>query len=342
MENNISIGNHKIEEYKIDPQKVLCKSVIIYGKTNSGKSTMIEYILSKILDYTSSIFVISPTEPANNAYGQFLPKSLIHYDLEPDANGLTFVDKFFDWQEARANIYRRISKINTLEKLYNRYPSSEINSIIDKANTSIKLGKNIEQSEELKIKLYKRYILQNKKKLEAIKGLTEDEKYALEYININPYSILIFDDCAAEFKSQFKKPIFRKLFYQGRKSFITFIISCQSNTDLESNLRKNVGINIYTQGEVARSNFNLPSNGMSKAEIKKVNTIIPEVFKEQYRKLVHITDDKEGKYYYHLTADLATDLKEKVKKNLKTLCNRVEVKENLIKKTNVYSEQFKV
>lgn len=42
--------------------------------------------------------------------------------------------------------------------------------------------------------------------------LTEDEKFTLNYINLNPRLLLILDDCAAELHPLFTKEIFKSFF----------------------------------------------------------------------------------------------------------------------------------
>ena len=329
----------EIPEYPLKPEYILNRSIILYGKSNSGKSTVIKHIVSTVQSYISSLFVVSPTEPANNAYGEFLPKALIHYNLDKDANGKTFLDKFLDWQEARTSVYKRVSDLKTLRRIYEKNPNPTTDSTINKIRNAMSAStdpKQLKQCEEILIKIYKRYIKENKSKYNSM-NLDVDDTYIVKYINTNPYSVIIFDDCAAAFKKEFRSEIFRKLFYQGRHLYVTMLLSCQDNTDLDANLRKNAGINIFTQPSVVKTNFELKSNGYDKPTVSKVNKIIPTIF-QGYRKLIYLDNDPSLQHFYHYTAS-RNDIK--INPCIKELCKNVENKDSNINSTNVYLNHFK-
>ena len=157
---------------------------------------------------------------------------------------------------------------------------------------------------------------------------------------MNPRIVLIFDDCAAEFKQCFNRPVFKRLFYQGRHSYITSIFCNQDDTDLPANLRKNVSINIFTQPAVAKANFERGSNKYSKDMIKKAENLYEEVF-IGYRKLIFIDNDSNKNMFYHYTAKIVEPFKFG-STSLHSLCSAVATEEGSIDKQNKYYSIFKI
>jgi hypothetical protein len=146
--------------------------------------------------------------------------------------------------------------------------------------------------------IYKKFITPEYEELWARSDLSEDERYSLAYIAFNPRLLLIFDDCAAQLKPFFTKDIFRLLFYQNRHSFITVIISCQDDTDLPANLRKNAYVSFFTEPVVCSSNFERSSNKFGKPARAYIADIAPDIFRGN-RKLAYIREDERRQHFYH-------------------------------------------
>ncbi|NBP85256.1 MAG: hypothetical protein EBU54_08710 [Mycobacteriaceae bacterium] len=146
--------------------------------------------------------------------------------------------------------------------------------------------------------VYKKFVAPGYEELWARDDISEDERYSLAYLTFNPRLLLIFDDCAAQLKPFFTKDIFRMLFYQNRHSFITVILSCQDDTDLPANLRKNAFVSFFTEPVVCASNFERASNKFSKPARAYVAEIAPEVFRGN-RKLAYIREDERRQHFYH-------------------------------------------
>ena len=100
----------------------------------------------------------------------------------------------------------------------------------------------------------------------------------MAYLELNPRVLLVFDDAAAEIKSYFNKPIFRKIFYQSRHSFITSVFAVQDDSDLPPNLRKNVALSLFMTPAVAKSNFDRASNKYSKELTQVANGLYGDIF----------------------------------------------------------------
>ena len=343
----------RVPEFSSNANKYLNKSIVLYGKSNSGKTTIVKYILFLLKPYVPIAFVISPTEPSNRAYEDFIDKTLIHYDLAIDKKqeDAGFLDKFWAWQEMRASIYNKVKRLDVLRTITGRIPDYTLDSMISKVESKrkqlvqesppAKVPEIESQCDELLVKIYKKHISKNKPRLMNMESdLTEDEKYSLKYLTINPHVILIFDDCAAEIKPHLNKPIFRRIFYQSRHSYITPIFCCQDDTDLPTNLRKNVAINIFTQGIVANANFSRASNKYGKDVISYSAAITPDIF-TGHRKMVYMDNDSDRQYFYHMTAQIVPPFKFG-STTTNGICGKVKSESGNIDKSNKYYHHFKV
>ena len=56
---------------------IVNKRICVLGKTNSGKSVMIKYIVSQHKNEFDKIFVICPTEEINGFYSNLIPSNCI-------------------------------------------------------------------------------------------------------------------------------------------------------------------------------------------------------------------------------------------------------------------------
>uniref|UniRef100_A0A6C0LI40 Uncharacterized protein n=1 Tax=viral metagenome TaxID=1070528 RepID=A0A6C0LI40_9ZZZZ len=335
----------------LKPARLLDRTTVLYGKSNSGKSIFIKYIMKILKDFIPVAFVVSPTEPSNQAYSKFIDKSLIHFDLASAKGEEGFLEKLWAWSSMRSSIYHKVNKKDILMSLYSRIRTPEVDKMISKIegkrsdsikSASIAKCDEIEKNfDELIMKLVKKHIQKHKHILERNQSsLNEDELYSLAYLDLNPRVILIFDDAAAEIKSYFNKPIFRKIFYQSRHSFITSIFAVQDDSDLPPNLRKNVALSLFMTPVVAQSNFERVSNKYSKDLIKVANGLYSNIF-VGYRKMAFIDNDPNKQYFYHITAEMVQPFKFG-SHSLNNICVAVENNSESVDKTNPFYSNFRI
>jgi hypothetical protein len=287
----------------------LNKTTIVYGRTGSGKSVVIEEIMKLCQAYVPSIFVVAPTNSSNNAYTNKVPIQFIKKELD-----VAWLEKLLERQKNSANAYNNANNLDILKSLFNSISdetSQELElSIISKARNAViyiessnisfankknqKAQINIERDNILR-KLYKTTIRFNKVELEQRKDLDKLEWGAIEYLDFNPNVILILDDCASKFKKMYKKSsAIKEIFYEGRHYFFTTIISSQDDKEIDSELRKNTSVSVFTTAQSATSNFERTSNGYPKHERLRSKTCIEGVFKQDendithYQKLVYL------------------------------------------------------
>ncbi|WGG63041.1 B354L [African swine fever virus] len=342
-----------IPELQFKAHHFIDKTTVLYGPSKTGKTVYVKHIMKILQPHIEQILVVAPSEPSNRSYEGFVHPTLIHYRLwladkqkKNDNKGAErFLEAIWQRQTMMSSIYSRVNNIDMLKTLYHKLPidiQQKENKNIAKVEC-LKAEQKDQKKEEKITSLYqqllKKIIIQN---IHMYKNLclTEDEKFTLNYINLNPRLLLILDDCAAELHPLFTKEIFKKFFYQNRHCFISMIICCQDDTDLPANLRKNAFVSIFTNASICMSNFSRQSNRYSKQDKEYVEEISHIVFKG-YRKLVYIREDEHRQHFYHSTVPLPTAFSFGSKALLK-LCKAVYSKEVVIDKSNPYWSKFRL
>ena len=316
---------------------LLDKSIVLYGASKSGKTVFIKHIMDLLREHVSQCILVSPSEPANNAYRDYMPRALTHYAmkapdpknprkmLEGDAGAIQFLTNIWQRQEMLVQIYEQANSLANLRSLTGRLSASaraEIQKALDPANTKRastmrKLEKRYrgqsgelkeqrrkvnEMFEQVERSMYKSHIWASFKQLWSCEDLSDSEKIALQYIDLNPRMVLVLDDCGADLKAIMNKPIFKRLFYRNRHVRLTVIFAFQDDTDLVTNLRKNAFVSICCDRVSAEALFTRGSNNFSSDVKKKVKEIVTPVYEERYRKLAYIRDDPRKINFYHCMA----------------------------------------
>lgn len=323
-----------IHKYTIGIDTLFQRSCMLYGPTASGKSTVIKHCLDVLKEKVPLVILVSPTEQINPSFNGFIPDQCIipkmimenpsgKKEKEIDKVG-RYLEELLKRQEAATMAYKRANKMQILEQLLQRCSSKTINeyektiellqhkknSVIHrikklKLDDIVKLS-YIEAAEEktsnIILEIIKNYLRKENDRLQRLLSegkLSEEEVTCLKFKNANPNLVLIMDDCADDFKEYCKLKEFKSLFYKGRHYSITLIISCQDDTNLAPDLRKNAFISIFTKAPVAMANFEKKSNGYIKDIALKAIDVIPKIFEEKYRFLVY--DRTTEDFYYFKT-----------------------------------------
>lgn len=312
----------------------LDKTTVLYGPTRSGKTMIIKAMMDTLRQHIDQILVVSPTQPANRSYDGYVPEPLIHYRLwlpgekagrgDDRRGGMRFLEAILKRQEMMAAIYTRASNLTTLSALYKRLPAREqrdgseyvaaLQRRRDRALQRLRsrgpVGDREREVQERFARVlalvYKKFIAARRAELLAAGDLSDDERWCLSYLQFNPRLLLIFDDCAADLKPYFAKDVFRQIFYQGRWSFLTTIISCQDDTDLPANLRKNAFVSFFTTDVVCAANFERGSNKYPKSEQLTAREAASAIYTAPNRKLAYIRDDPRRQKFYHYTAPVVS------------------------------------
>lgn len=302
----------ELEEFVINVKTLINRSIILYGASDSGKSTVIKDFLYYFRNLITQIFVFAPSDPSNGDYteSETIPKPLVHYSLDA-----TKLNNIWKRQEALAAVYNRANDINVLRSLFKRLNLEHVQRMLVAAENCMKdkkeevkvefLDKNIRAKKikeieklfsDMEMVLYKRYICDHRHRLSKL-NLTNDEQFSLKYITFNPRTVLIFDDCATEFKKLRKQKctVLDDILYRGRHIYITTFIACQDDKNLESDLRKNTFINIYTTPQCAMAFFSRAANSFDKETIRRADKATKTTFEVEHQKLIYVR--KENKFY---------------------------------------------
>lgn len=288
---------HEIRWLPKDKSLYLDKTTLLFGPSFTGKTTIIEEILYMVKDDIPNYIVIA-SENSKKAYQNKLPARCIKKDLSKAK-----LQQIWDRQFFTTQLYNTANDINVLESLFNKRPDREsvvlltalkkratecINIIEASQNFNFAQKKSQKTAvEELRLKrvkeLYKSTIRKNQAFLEMQK-LTPHEKVALEYLDLNPRLMIIIDDCTDKFSMWmkfFKKSEvnpFNSIFYQGRHNYITFVFAAHDDKPVETELRKNSRVTMFTNTQAAVTAFGRTSNSYSKDEKKIAEKIMSKIF----------------------------------------------------------------
>lgn len=298
----------KLRFLEKDAKYYLNRSTILFGASNSGKSTILIEILYLLKNYVPNIFVFAPTADSNNAFEGIIPSQLIYKTV--DIKKLTDI---YNRQKGAAKTYNTVNNLNDLKNLFLKVADRKslelariasvraANIIRNKENDS---SSNISQKKmtinQIKkirdihlSKLYKKTIRCNKKRLLKIDDSAKT-KYIIKYLDFNPNCVVVFDDCGAVLKRFQKEEVVKKIIFQGRHSYINIILTLQDDLNLNSAIKKNAFVNIFTTGRCASAYFERGSNSFSKKERLVAAKIISYIFdsgKKDYKKLVYLRDE---------------------------------------------------
>jgi hypothetical protein len=304
---------------------------VLYGPSGSGKTVFMKMILKALKGLVDEIYLVSPTEAANCSFKGTIPPSCIHSDIymapppgvkeKPIEGKIRFLETIWSRQEMRCKTAKKACDLRALAALFARCSKDarargdEVVRAIQRRHKEalerlrltcaageyeIKATAAKDVCDEALVAVYKCFIRKEYGALtEQRARLSEDELWCLKFVNFNPGIVLVFDDCAAEFKAICKTDIVRKMFYQARHYKITIIISAQDETDIDANLRKNVFSAAYMAPNVAGANFERKTNGYDKATMARARLIINAVFKTKDQRLIYIRDDPTQQCFYY-------------------------------------------
>ncbi len=306
----ITYDGGKIYFIEKKPEVYEGKIILLYGETDSGKSTILFEILYLLKDIISIPLVFCPTNYTDSDFDKMIPPVCIFNNVD--------VKKLEDiWyaQEDRTKKFKIANDLGVLKSLFDRmatqHDKDKGDQIISYAKRAINdiehnsgLSRGIIKSEKFHIekkkkssliRLFKEYIKINKANLLKM-DLDDEEFIAINFLDMNPRIILIFDDCMSTAKLWGKTEVVKKLFYTGRKYFITQIYTLQDDHGIPPDLRKNSMISIFTSSNSANTYFGTTSNGITTRDKKNAHKIIDAIFREKrgspphFQKLVYISN----------------------------------------------------
>lgn len=304
-----------VPDLEITHEKIIDKSSIVYGESGTGKSYIIVDMLHALRPYVDQIIVFAPTDRQNHTYDKgIVPLPCIHYTITPK-----LLTDIWNRQEALVAVYTQSNNINVLRILFRKIDDSrraqadaviaEINlqlktferelsqKGLDESQFKQKLNEMKEDSDKLLMEIYKTSITKETPNLSRL-NLTKQEQFTLKYHAMNPRLVIVFDDCTDLIKKYKGHDVMQKIFYQGRHSKITAILAVHTDKCLDSELKKNAAISIFTEMPCATAYITRPSTSLDRESQQRALTACKIAFGDPtrpFQKLAYVRHEK--KYY---------------------------------------------
>lgn len=310
-----------------NPRNYFRRTTIAYGPSETGKSVITRWIMEILQPYIPSVIVICPTDGSNDGFKDIVHERCIFTQIDTK-----LLENIWKRQEASVAVYNKANDIQVLRGLFlkaNDMTAMGMATRVERiTNTSLAnilrdrqldSAQRKEQTKAIKKSLdsalrriYKKTIRTYRETLARGTQLTEDERYALKYLDFNPSLLLIMDDCQAQISEWIKNPTIAQLFYQGRHNWVTTLMTMQSDTGrpgLPPGIRGNTFNNFFTDPTVATRFFNNKDNGFTPEDRKRALRIIAELYKpnangvENHKRFVYSRLDKTAKFRYCIPDD---------------------------------------
>lgn len=313
----------KLEWLSKVPKVFLNKSIVLYGLTGTGKSSLIRDIIYILRNHISFPFIITKSEVSGlRNYGKCVPRGCIKWNLS-----MEWLEMFIIKQSERAKIYDEVNKLENLKRVFDMIdnPTGRIieTQIIHDAECNVQgvelngnlsfpkkslLRKGIHKArDEALANLYKKFIRAYRVELEGIKpDMSRVSQLVVKFLDFMPHAMIVFDDCAFMIKDWVKKSTaIKNLFYQGRQYYTTILLGTQGVTELEPEIRKNASISIFTTIQDVISNFDKKSNAFPDKDRKRASLCSNAVFMpdgivsdENFQKLIYIRQNMSNPFKY--------------------------------------------
>lgn len=317
-----------VKHFQIKPDSFLNKSIIIYGPTGSGKTTVMRDIMYHAKELFPIVFAFAPTNMEKHDFDKIIPAPLVHEKLSGD-----ILRRIYSRQQAAARTFNEVNKLENLRNLFNKVATREainylkqldalrqsmVHQVEMKDISDILKRKDIEKIDQIYrnkcAALYKSVIHKNRSKLLA-SNLTNEERKVLRYLWLNPRALVVFDDATSELMeilrtkqrstgAHVEGDIMKNFFFKNRHAHMTHWYTFHDDCRLDSDIRKNAFYNIFTDKQVAHAYFDRPANNFSKLEKRIASAVIDAVFDPNlispYAKLLY---ERETKQFYYIVAE---------------------------------------
>lgn len=306
-----------------DANIFLNKSTVIYGPSETGKSTIIKDILNVIKDQTVATFLYTGSSGGLREFKNIIPKATTFDRLDVDQFSM-----LYKRQKTVTGIYERVNDHEVLLSLLNKLGITDhiniVKAIRRKFNALKKAVFSIEdisieerktqfkdidkQENEMVASIYKGYIKTNRERLNRDKDLNDSQRFCLTKLDINPNITIIFDDFSTQLKNILGKKKFEdleKFCYEGRHEHATLIYGVHTDTIFKPAFRQNTFVSIFSAPTSLEVYCAKTNSGLSKTLKKILNEIVgefykPENGKEHFRKICYVRNDFQNPIQYYL------------------------------------------
>lgn len=351
-----------VNRFKKTPNAIIGRSIILYGPSGSGKTYIVRDLMNLTKTYFPMVFAFVPTNAEKHDYDSLIPKPLVY-----ETFGLKEIKDIYVRQKSTTEIYNNANNLKTLHCLFDKIASPKAKIFLKKLlyfkGKAIKeaeqkcesLSEKKNKREEIEaifkeklIRFYKQVINPNVKKLQTM-NLSQEEKFALRYRNLNPKTLILFDDAFIEVMKLIREgkkkddETIKNFFFKGRWANITHWYAFQDDNRLDSDIRKNAFISVFTDKQVANAFFGRTANSFTPLEKKRAEAVINAVFSEEtapkHAKLIYSRLEK-NKFSYIVADEYPDKDVQMCSKSVREYCKKIAAKENNFDTSNPFFSKF--
>ncbi len=351
----------EIPMFDKDVEKIKDKSIIFYGPSGTGKTTIVYDLMYRSQYLYPRVVVFAPTNAEKRDYEGIIPGCLVYEEFSIET-----IREVYDQQRAAAAVYNMANDLEVLHSLFSKVANinqrEHVKLLTDKKNSALEtihktitnvstIKSKVQEVEDsykqMMIKFYKQnVIIPNRKQLLGM-ALNKTEKVAMKFLSYNPRLLVIFDDAMTEIKSILKDGkkkndnALKDFFFKGRWAYITHFYCFQDDVNIDSDIKKNAFYSVFTDSNVASAFFNRSATNFGPQDKARATQAIQEIFtgenKKKHVKLIFSRMDSQQLQY--ITADLHGSFK-MCSKLVRKYCESIEAAENNVSKDNAHFKRF--
>lgn len=248
-----------------------CKSTMLYGKSGTGKSYLLNELLAKLKDEFLMMLCFSATADVDKMFpmyaytphpcifegldiGKFeeimetATKRMAKYRASRELVNLVKSAKVLKEVYSSRGDKRALNSYNAIMKAINRY-QKEVIDVCDNKDDITNATDNIVGMYRILMLSGKTYIKKNSVDLEKY---AEEQLLCIKYVKLNPYILIVLNDLGDEIGALAKKDrtVFEAFFNKGRHMGITTVILLQNPYQISKQARQAVNNHIFTTTDV--------------------------------------------------------------------------------------------
>jgi hypothetical protein len=287
FDRSIRVGDARVGWMPDKKALILNRSVGLYGATNTGKTTCLKHILNLIKDDVYSIHLYSNSALSSGDFEGVCPKRAIRTELTRENLMMLFKD-----QSNRSEAYRLAHTPKNLRDVLSGLRGSR-RSMLDtklqamdrwkmECDSQVAGHPHLKKQNEQRKRDYEVGELRKLVKTHSMELLASwagnDEDHVrrrkfIELLDINPRTVVIFDDCMEEIKKcntilrikgESQGNMVSKFWSQGRQHHITIILAVQDDSQIAAPIRKNTTFSMFTDATSAEHFASAGANNLSR------------------------------------------------------------------------------
>jgi len=234
---------------------VIDRSCAIYGRSGSGKSTVIKHLLYLLHERVPTTVVFSASESVNKGYSSgYVDRAFIH-DHVTEA----VINNIAESQKRRRKLYDQINDIDVLSNLFARIANEaerrswgEMRRVYD--DIIAERGRSAELDDKFHaecVKFLRTHLEPHIASLSRDTALPDAESLTARRFNFNPRLTIVFDDCTTELRALKSCDEALELIFRGRHSLCTTIIAIHGRTAILPIMRMNFTLSVFTDSATA-------------------------------------------------------------------------------------------